>query len=79
VRANAICPGFIDTAMLERSGAQFAALAGVSFDEVATVGQGRLSKSEDVAALATFLASDGASFINGTAILVDGGMNLRRM
>jgi len=51
----------------------------VSFDEVATVGQGRLSKSEDVAALATFLASDGASFINGTAILVDGGMNLRRV
>jgi NAD(P)-dependent dehydrogenase (short-subunit alcohol dehydrogenase family) len=65
--------------VLERSGAQFAALAGVSFDEVATVGQGRLSKSEDVAALATFLASDGASFINGTAILVDGGMNLRRV
>ena len=65
--------------MLERSGAQFAALAGVFFDEVATGGQGRLSTSEDVAALATFLASDGASFINGTAILVDGGMNLRRV
>jgi NAD(P)-dependent dehydrogenase (short-subunit alcohol dehydrogenase family) len=47
--------------------------------ELITAGQGRLGKPEEVASVATYLASDGASFVNGTAITIDGGMNLRRV
>jgi NAD(P)-dependent dehydrogenase (short-subunit alcohol dehydrogenase family) len=42
-------------------------------------GQGRLARPDEIASLAVYLASDAASFVNGTAIAVDGGMNLRRM
>jgi NAD(P)-dependent dehydrogenase (short-subunit alcohol dehydrogenase family) len=78
VRANAICPGFVDTAMVERSAARFESVIGASLQDAITAGQGRLGRPGDIAALATFLASDDASFINGTAVPADGGMNLRR-
>jgi NAD(P)-dependent dehydrogenase (short-subunit alcohol dehydrogenase family) len=79
VRANAICPGFIDTAMVERAFRDFEAATGMPLGELITAGQGRLGKPEEVASLATYLASDGSSFVNGTAITIDGGMNLRRV
>jgi NAD(P)-dependent dehydrogenase (short-subunit alcohol dehydrogenase family) len=79
VRANAICPGFIDTAMVERAIPDFEAATGMPLGELITAGQGRLGKPEEVASVATYLASDGASFVNGTAITIDGGMNLRRV
>jgi NAD(P)-dependent dehydrogenase (short-subunit alcohol dehydrogenase family) len=79
VRANAICPGFIDTAMVERAIPDFEAATGMPLSELITAGQGRLGKPEEVASVATYLASDGASFVNGTAITIDGGMNLRRV
>ena len=79
IRANAICPGFIDTAMVERAIPDFEAATGMPLGELITAGQGRLGKPEEVASVATYLASDGASFVNGTAITIDGGMNLRRV
>jgi len=79
VRANAMCPGFVDTDMVQRSAMGFTAAAGIPFDELVSRGQGRLAKPDEIAGLAVYLVSDEASFVNGTAIAVDGGMNVRRI
>lgn len=79
VRANAICPGFIDTPMIERAFTEFEAATGTPLKDLITLGQGRLGTPGEVASLATYLASEGASFVNGTATVIDGGMNVRRL
>jgi NAD(P)-dependent dehydrogenase (short-subunit alcohol dehydrogenase family) len=78
VRANAICPGFIDTPMVGRAFDDFEAATGQPLADVITAKQGRLGTPEDVASLVLFLASDAAAFVNGTAITIDGGMNVNR-
>jgi NAD(P)-dependent dehydrogenase (short-subunit alcohol dehydrogenase family) len=79
VRANAICPGFIDTPMMERALTDFEAATGQPLAEIIAARQGRLGTPEEVASLALFLASDAAAFVNGTAITLDGGMNVNRI
>jgi len=68
VRVNTIAPGPIDTAMLERT------TGGDSSMFTSYVPMQRAGTSEEVAALVTFLASDGASYITGHTLRVDGGM-----
>lgn len=66
VRANTVCPGYVNTPM---------GRADVEADP-AIPGQhplGRLAEPEEIAAAVAFLASDDASFITGTSLLVDGG------
>jgi NAD(P)-dependent dehydrogenase (short-subunit alcohol dehydrogenase family) len=77
VRANVICPGFIETA---RS-LQFSALnRGPDWRarKLAEIPLGRLGSPEEVAALAAFLASDEAAYITGAVIPIDGGTAARR-
>ena len=70
VRANAICPGLVKTDMAR-------ALWENNEDEVsAMVPMRRLGEPEDIAGAAVFLASDHASWITGTTVVVDGGMLL---
>jgi len=81
IRANAICPGTIESPSLEgriteRSRATGKSLAEVERAFVERQPMGRLGKPQEVAALAVFLASDEASYITGQAYLVDGGMAL---
>lgn len=69
VRVNCICPGAIDTDMNSSlSDDEKSALC----DEIP---MGRMGSAEEVAAAALFLASDGASYITGTVLGVDGGWN----
>ena len=81
IRANAICPGTIESPSLEgrirdRSQATGKSLAEVEQAFIERQPMGRLGKPEEVAALAVFLASDEASYITGQPHLVDGGMAL---
>lgn len=76
LRVNAICPGDVDTPML----ASEAKAQGVNIDDYMeeaseAVPSGRVAEPEEVASLALYLASDAATHINGTTILIDGGSN----
>ena len=74
IRANCICPGFISTPMVEN----IMALPGAEEIKNKIFGlcpAGRLGTPEEVAHCAVFLASDESSFINGHALVVDGGMS----
>ena len=81
IRANAICPGTIESPSLEERIRAQSQASGRSRTEVERAfierqPMGRLGRPEEVAALAVFLASDEASYITGQAHLVDGGMAL---
>ena len=70
IRANAIAPGFIETAMT----AQLSDEVRKEWMKVIPLRRG--GQPEDIANVATFLASDMSSYISGQVIQVDGGMNM---
>ncbi len=70
IRVNAICPGVIKTPMVDRTTGKDKAVE-KQFENMEPVG--RMGQPEEVAEAAIFLFSDGASFITGDAIAVDGG------
>lgn len=71
IRCNAICPGFVRTPHGLREVADLQRL-GVDASEAAlAVQQGRIAEPEEVAKAALYLASDEASFVNGTHLFVD--------
>lgn len=70
VRCNAICPGFVETAMLEQLFADNP--SDRAFYEK-TVPLGRFARPEDVAELAAFISSAAGSYLNGAIVALDGG------
>ncbi len=72
IRANAICPGFIETELTGGKGSaeKFPAM-------VANTALQRGGQPEEVGELAAFLCSDRAAFITGAVIPIDGGMTAR--
>lgn len=70
IRANAIAPGFIETAMT----AQLPDAVREEWNK--KIPLRRAGKVEDIADVATFLASDMSSYVTGQVIQVDGGMNM---
>jgi 2-keto-3-deoxy-L-fuconate dehydrogenase len=81
VRANAICPGTIESPSLEGRIGELSQKTGSSIDAarqafVERQPMGRLGTPQEVAWVAVFLASDESSFVTGQTHLVDGGMAL---
>jgi NAD(P)-dependent dehydrogenase (short-subunit alcohol dehydrogenase family) len=74
IRVNAVCPAFIDTAMVARGVPAIEAATGIPFADLMAVKQGRLGTAEEVAEMAAFLASDDAAFITGAHYILDGGL-----
>jgi NAD(P)-dependent dehydrogenase (short-subunit alcohol dehydrogenase family) len=69
IRINAVCPGYIETPLLTNAGLNSQVMQNlVNLHPI-----GRLGKPEEVAELVLWLCSDAASFVTGTAMLVDGG------
>lgn len=73
IRVNTVCPGPIDTALLQREFDALADPAGARAEELASVPLGRLGAPPEVAAVVAFLASDAAAFVTGATWCVDGG------
>ena len=78
ITVNAICPGFIDTPLLERSVENITATTGKSADEARAIlkrasPQNRFVETSEVAAAALYLLSDAAASVNGHALSLSGG------
>ena len=73
IRVNAVCPGIVDTPMLESFFAQLPDSERAREEFATAQPLGRLARPEECAAAALFLASEAASFITGVALPVDGG------
>ncbi len=73
IRANAICPGAIETDLAR----EFLKNAPLVRAIVESVPAGRLGRPEEIADLALYLASDASSFVHGAAMVIDGGWTIR--
>ncbi len=73
IRINAVCPGYIDTPMMDRfTGGTPEGRAKVISEEPI----GRMGKPEEIAATVVWLCSDAAAFVIGHAMVVDGGQTV---
>ena len=73
IRINAICPGIIDTEMMDR-------FTGGTLEQrdrvIAQEPIGRMGRPDEIAATVVWLCSDAASFVTGHAMVADGGQTL---
>jgi 3-oxoacyl-[acyl-carrier protein] reductase len=79
ITVNNICPGYTRTARSEQLAQSISARSGVQPEEVFAqwareIPAGRIGTPEEFAAVVAFLASERASYVNGTSIAVDGGL-----
>ena len=74
IRINAICPGIIDTEMMDRF------TGGTPEERDRVIGQepiGRMGRPDEIAATVVWLCSEEASFVTGHAMVADGGQTLQ--
>jgi NAD(P)-dependent dehydrogenase (short-subunit alcohol dehydrogenase family) len=71
IRVNAVCPGMIDTPMWQRSISPEITARLLANDPI-----GRLGRPSEIAEAVLWLCSPAASFVNGHAMAVDGGMTV---
>jgi NAD(P)-dependent dehydrogenase (short-subunit alcohol dehydrogenase family) len=65
IRVNCICPGGIDTPLINKTPTPTGAMAGIPL--------GRLGTPQEIASIVVFLASDESQYITGSAMVIDGG------
>ena len=70
IRANALCPGPVNTPLL----AEFLSDPDVRARRMVHIPMGRLAEASEIARAALFLASPDSSYVTGTSFLVDGGI-----
>ncbi|GAB5095516.1 SDR family oxidoreductase [Caballeronia sp. LP006] len=78
IRCNAICPGTVESPSLKDRIAEQAKAQGATIDQIQAAfvsrqPMGRVGRTEEIAALALYLASDESSFTTGQAHVIDGG------
>ncbi len=76
VRVNCICPATVDTPSLQARIAMAEDPEKAREDFIARQPMGRISRPEEIASLALYLASDESAFMTGQAVVIDGGMKL---
>lgn len=74
IRVNAVSPGPISTPFFGKIGLSEQQLNAMASDIETKVPMGRFGEAEEVAKVAVFLASDDASFVTGSELVVDGGL-----
>ena len=76
IRVNAVCPGEVNTPMLQSERAE-AVTDQLLAQIAATVPMGRLADPDEIARVVCFLASDAASYMTGAMVSVDAGYGAR--
>ncbi len=73
IRANAICPGRVETPFVKKRISEYPDPAKAYAEMAATQAIGRMATPAEIAASVLYLASDEAAFVTGTAFEIDGG------
>jgi 2-keto-3-deoxy-L-fuconate dehydrogenase len=76
LRANALCPGTVDTPSLRGRIASAADPVQAEIDFIARQPMGRLATVSDITPMVVYLASDESRFVTGQTLLVDGGVTI---
>ena len=76
IRANAICPGRVETPFVKKRISEYPDPQKAYEEMAATQAVGRMATPEEIAAAALYLASDEAAFVTGTAFEIDGGFSV---
>jgi NAD(P)-dependent dehydrogenase (short-subunit alcohol dehydrogenase family) len=77
IRVNVVCPGPVDTVLLQEEFTTHPNPHAARVAEIATIPLSRLGLPADIAPVVAFLASDAAAFVTGAAWCVDGGKTAR--
>jgi NAD(P)-dependent dehydrogenase (short-subunit alcohol dehydrogenase family) len=77
IRVNAVCPGTVDTPLLQHSAEESGNPAAFLHGLASAHPIGRIAAAEEIAQFFLFLATDHARFLSGAILMIDGGFTAR--